>query len=477
MEVVYQINSEIDNLLQIVSDLISKLDEVGLDIKPPDIKLLLDQYRNQIIQSRTSILNNQQALQPEKFLYSQEDDDDDNDFKDDIFDSFDFPGKIESAKDFLMKTEDPSETENNEPYDDYDEDPSIKINIKKIKKKGKGTTKKSKVKDSKKRLYKWRSCSWIDEEDSHNVYQKFRRCLQCGLVVHGKRSLLEHLKKEHPNESGNYNLARTLRYKCNQCDYDSKSPSNVRDHIRGVHDKIEKGDKLVAEGKFTRESGFWKCTQCPHQTSNVSSLEKHFATHAPNSEPCHICGTVPKTKTALDLHLKYHERKTQSNGSKEDNQHICNICGKIYTSITGLRHHNKIVHEKIERVRNHICNLCGKGFPCESHLIKHMRTHEEKKSCPECGVKVRNMELHNQTCHTPDHMKKFQCQDCGRGFIAINNLETHRMNMHLKLKPYNCRYGCDLSYNDISNRNAHEKRRHGKLFTTVEEEKLKARME
>ena len=474
MEVVLKINAEIDNLLNIVGDLIGKLEDVaGLDVKS-DIKLILDQYRNKISESRFTILSSQQSLLPEKFLFDQGDDD--NDFKDDqlLLDSFDFAGKMESAKDFL-KTEDMSEGEDNGVENDDEFDPAIEITIKKNKKKGKGLTKKTK--ETKKRLYKWRSSSWIDEEDSHNTFKKFRRCLQCGLVVHGKRGILEHLKKEHPSESGNYNLARTLRYKCNQCDYDSKSPSNVRDHIKGVHDKIEKGDKLVAEGKFTRESGFWKCTQCSHQTSNVSSLEKHFATHAPNSEPCHICGSVPKTKTALEVHLKYHERKLQANESKEDKQHICNICGKIYTSITGLRHHNKIAHEKVQIVRNHICNLCGKGFPCESHLIKHMKTHEEKKSCPECGVKVRNMELHMQTSHTPDHMKKFQCQDCGRGFIALNNLESHRMNMHLKLKPYNCRYGCDLSYNDISNRNAHEKRRHGKLFTTVEEEKLKARME
>ena len=82
-----------------------------------------------------------------------------------------------------------------------------------------------------------------------------------------------------------------------------------------------------------------------------------------------------------------------------------------------------------------------------------------------------------QNTHIPEEKKNFQCQHCSKGFFYKHQLDQHLMNMHLKLKPYNCRYGCDLSYNDISNRNQHEKRRHGKLFTTVEEERLKARME
>ena len=49
------------------------------------------------------------------------------------------------------------------------------------------------------------------------------------------------------------------------------------------------------------------------------------------------------------------------------------------------------------------------------------------------------------------------------------------MNAHLKLRPYKCRYGCEFAYNDHSNRNAHERKTHGKLFTTVQEEKERYR--
>ena len=106
-----------------------------------------------------------------------------------------------------------------------------------------------------------------------------------------------------------------------------------------------------------------------------------------------------------------------------------------------------------------------------------MKSHEEKMPCPECGERVRHLKQHMRSVHTPDELKKFQCQDCGKGFEDKKKMEIHRMNIHLKLRPYNCRYGCNISYNDTSNRNAHEKKNHGKLFTTVKEEKLKARMQ
>ena len=90
--------------------------------------------------------------------------------------------------------------------------------------------------------------------------------------------------------------------------------------------------------------------------------------------------------------------------------------------------------------------------------------HTEKLPCPHCGVKVRRLDVHISAKHTPDHEQKYQCQDCGKGFGELRILKAHQMNVHLKLRPYNCRYGCDIAYNDISNRNQHEKRQHGKLY-------------
>merc|ERR1712079_567590 len=86
------------------------------------------------------------------------------------------------------------------------------------------------------------------------------------------------------------------------------------------------------------------------------------------------------------------------------------------------------------------CNKCGKLLRTKRDLKLHMRSHEEKTPCPECGVKVRKLNDHMKQVHTPDDQQPHQCQDCGKGFIDKLNLKNHRMNVHLKLRPYNCRY-------------------------------------
>ena len=75
---------------------------------------------------------------------------------------------------------------------------------------------------------------------------------------------------------------------------------------------------------------------------------------------------------------------------------------------------------------------------------------------------------HIQVIHTADSDKNFVCKDCGKGFIAKVKLDVHQMNVHLKLRPHSCRYeGCSVSFNDVSNRNQHEKRVHGAVMKKV----------
>ena len=237
----------------------------------------------------------------------------------------------------------------------------------------------------------------------------------------------------------------------------------------------------------------YKCKQCGYDgcRSNIQRLHSHcLHKHFGKGEvSCHVCGKTSRSKGALEHHMRfYHSKETfckkchkrlqdEEIVKHECPKYICNECGKIFLCKTNLTSHTRKIHENLEEVKPHICSDCGKGFKNNSKLQKHMETHEEKKSCPECGFKVRDLRKHMQNTHIPEEKKNFRCQHCSKGFFYKHQLDQHLMNMHLKLKPYNCRYGCDLSYNDISNRNQHEKRRHGKLFTTVEEERSKARLE
>ena len=44
------------------------------------------------------------------------------------------------------------------------------------------------------------------------------------------------------------------------------------------------------------------------------------------------------------------------------------------------------------------------------------------------------------------------------GYAAKTKLTSHQMNVHIRSRPYKCRLaGCDADFNELSNRNAHEK--------------------
>ena len=111
--------------------------------------------------------------------------------------------------------------------------------------------------------------------------------------------------------------------------------------------------------------------------------------------------------------------------------------------------------------RKKTCPICGKDF---SNLKHHMKVHNSEEECPECGKMFRRLEIHIKTMHIPDNEKKVVCSECGKGCGNKYSLEKHMMNVHLKLRPYKCRYGCDIAYNDSSNRNCHEKKKHGGIF-------------
>ena len=242
-----------------------------------------------------------------------------------------------------------------------------------------------------------------------------------------------------------------------------------RGRMEGHLSHHKKHEKHASEDSNEKKT----CPHCGKVLLNLKALQNHLRRACAGIDygeaKCEECGKDFSSRDNLNKHIKYIH-------SLNKPQYICNLCGKILSSTKALDSHHQAFHEIRELKCK--CKLCGKFFVDSAALRHHMKTHtEEKTSCPVCGIKVRKLKNHLDSIHTKDEDKKFQCLECGKGFMDLRKLEYHRMNIHLKTKPYNCRYGCDISYNDMSNRNAHEKRTHGKLFTTAKEEKLKEKIE
>ena len=166
---------------------------------------------------------------------------------------------------------------------------------------------------------------------------------------------------------------------------------------------------------------------------------------------------------------------------KEEREHTCKYscdnpgCTEVYRTPVGLHKHNARIHGKQQVT----CNYCGKIFNHESILRTHIRKScgSEKQVCSECGASVRKLSEHIMNHHTPEDQKKYICLDCGKGFFYQTLLDNHKMNVHLKERPFNCRYGCEFAYNDLSNRNSHERKKHGKLFVISKHEQYRKKIE
>ena len=177
--------------------------------------------------------------------------------------------------------------------------------------------------------------------------------------------------------------------------------------------------------------------------------EKHMMVHHEGLYGCGKCQKFFQTKTKLSSHMLSH-RKTSCQSCQKEIQVNC------------LTYHMK-KHE----VDPCHCLICGKIFPNKFYLAIHNSVHKSDTLCPDCGGNFTHLKLHIENKHKSDKEKKFGCPKCGKGLSSLISLKSHEMSVHLKLHPYQCRYGCENRYNDVNNRAAHERKRHGGVFNKV----------
>ena len=153
----------------------------------------------------------------------------------------------------------------------------------------------------------------------HSTEGKQINCPECPQMFYTNHDLNTHMKRKHVDKN----------YLCTQCDFATKTNSNLKKHMEGVH----------------------------------GSQERNFS--------CHICGNDYKTDKHLKDHLESHSI---------DKKYKCDHCGKAFAQKKYLQKHVAI-HEG--KYRGH-CNTCNKSFVqfCnyKLHMMKH---HQVKVQAPE----------------------------------------------------------------------------------------------
>ena len=223
------------------------------------------------------------------------------------------------------------------------------------------------------------------------------------------------------------------KFKCSLCDFLTPKRGVLFSHIKSIHktslsptnsakieEKFDCGKAVcrrlygIAEGKI-----FW-CKSCveldnfPKPTrQRKENLLRNNSKGVKATKLCPECGISVK-------HLKLHLTSVHY-----PEKQICPHCAQELRSVETLRAHIKKVHEKVP--------------------------------CAECGMLVGQslMTRHIQAKHTPNHLKKYKCEVCGKGFATNQHLNDHK-NIHTGEKPYKCKY-CTSRFASKGTHAMHEK--------------------
>ena len=253
------------------------------------------------------------------------------------------------------------------------------------------------------------------------------QCSQCPQLCLTKIRLAAHIKHKHT-------VREIKKHVCSLCGYETRQLKGYQRHMDAMH----------------LDSDREKCNKCK-KVYNKSEKESHKCV----MYTCEACGSQFNSLAIVKKHYQNVHQKGMF-------VFTCEKCGAICDSEAQLKDHKKIKHSG----QVHLCQHCDKQFPIITLLKTHLKTHEKKYKCQICEKEVRKLEQHIQIMHTDEKDMKIRCSTCGKGFINKMQLRRHEMNVHLKQKPYECRFGCKIRYNDSSNRNAHEKKTHGQIFQT-----------
>lgn len=233
-----------------------------------------------------------------------------------------------------------------------------------------------------------------------------------------------------------YKILNDGKYTCDICQATFEQKSKILRHLKGKH-------------SFHRP---FKCSTCPKAFKYKCDLKSHCLTHQEiDSNLMHFCDKCDyRSKTRNNLKAHYIRKHT------DDYKYFCEHCGKKFKMEWDLKFHIG-THGKLQ----HMCDICGKFYTSNYSLYKHRKvTHlnDYKFQCSICNKRLLTQK--NLDNHMKQHNKTYECKECGKQFSSKRYLASHSTT-HTEIKPYNC-HVCDKTFRTSHMRNMH-------LFTHTEE--------
>ncbi|XP_032454166.1 zinc finger protein 26-like [Nasonia vitripennis] len=268
-----------------------------------------------------------------------------------------------------------------------------------------------------------------EKHDLKNLYRKLKNggfgCKVCNEKFTHRFKVCSHIRAKHqPREV----------FSCSECPQSYKSKYQLKTHMN-IH-RENKSDYMFF------------CDKCEYRALTKHYLKNHEIRKHSTEYPfeCDHCKKRFKIKMDLKFHL----------GTHSDSQHMCDVCGKMYTSPESLYKHRRVMHLNEYKFK---CPKCWQKLLSQESLDQHLESHKVLHSCDQCDLKFTKkyyVTRHKRRVHMVEKNKL--CPVCEKRFVCMATLRVHYLT-HAKVKPYLCNV-CGFSFTQRSSMMLHWKRKH-----------------
>ncbi|XP_067004133.2 zinc finger protein 585A [Anabrus simplex] len=270
--------------------------------------------------------------------------------------------------------------------------------------------------------------SIVQHKQRHTgTLQKNFQCKICGKCFIGPSQLERH----HHVHSGE------RKFQCTVCDKWFIQMSHLQEH-QVVHTRVR---------DFT-------CETCGKAYLRRSDLKKHLSTHDEQRTlyKCVSCQREFINKGNLKKHLEVQNGEGPCKGVVNATC-VCEKCGKVCNNRTALRAHQSL-HRNWTALT---CRVCGKSFRQISHLVSHIKSHED-------GQQALPHIFHLQKEESkPEKDDLLMCDRCGKLFPGVGSLRLHELkncqDPSKKVANHKCEE-CPLTFQELEDLVQHRKSHH-----------------
>ncbi|VEN38655.1 unnamed protein product [Callosobruchus maculatus] len=255
------------------------------------------------------------------------------------------------------------------------------------------------------------------------------RCSHCSSTFKTQKGLDEHIAKKHPifSESSTHQILQ-----CPNCTYRTIQQSELDKHMlvhlrlrRCMHCDATFKMRRTLDNHIIREhpdfigsvaGKIHECPNCTYKSTKISELKRHLSVHSNAgsdtelSNVCTYCNAAFKLKRTLAKHIiKEHLEVFDTPGSRKIHQ--CPNCTYKTTKVGDLYSHISVHSETDSKFELNACVHCNKIFKRKGMLESHI-------------IKVHS----NET--PPLKSKRYECANCTYKSARKDRLVKHITSMH-----------------------------------------------